>query len=911
MSTSFSSKKFLLPLLFSSLLLFSLPVLAENEPVQSLDRDREAAALEALREARDTLARQRGEEAETDEGDEEFAEGSEQYGASEEESVSADEPEEYEELAKEERAQEELTTQVESAPREQTAQESISAPRGAIGLAGEPTIEELDARRLARFQAFVDRFQDEDQGALMRIREVGGRLIGAPQGYLALQPYVPDPRWNEAMSLLADGKCDDAMKKATEVLGPPSQHRDGEPAIRYAFARIQLCNGEATRGRETLRELSTLQGPVADLSRRALGARVVVATDDESVHLSTLINRSRSRASQGDVDGALQELVELRDSLSSNVERHQVRLAEARIMEDDRRLDDAAQAYLGVYRMTRWWRSSDRVVAQIAEAERRMDREIIPFGDRVDRMTELIERGRYRQAHEVSRENVRIRNVSGNEVRGWTRFRQALENERDRNRTLAVRQFEEADSLIKDPEVRPRLYYGWARALRRTGGDSEAIELYQRLCEEYPKNHLCAQALFEAGRLLQYRNNHDEARKHFAQLVGLYPFSPYVPDALWLFALSAYHAEDYAAAIPPLKMLVEYHGHLQDESELTVGLKARYWVGMNYLRLGEEVEAQKWLQETIDSGALTWYGRLAAIRLEDAGLSARVRLPTARLTREDIEDFATLRLPQSHRLSLAAELARIGIFSEALSEVRSQLGVHPAPEGGVQLRAALHLAMDEPNWAHWIMKSVIDERGPTHRTLRDWGFAFPMNYIDLAHQWGDQYGVSPFLVQAIIRQESGFRPTVRSHAGAMGLMQLMPATARYTSRQFLEQRTLTENQILDVVTNVRLGTMYIRIHIAHAADQPALALAGYNAGPGALRSWFERYGDREIDAFVESITYAETRGYVRKVMTSFITYQGLYGDGTLPHIDLKLPERLRSWGELPEVREDEPISMIW
>ena len=261
---------------------------------------------------------------------------------------------------------------------------------------------------------------------------------------------------------------------------------------------------------------------------------------------------------------------------------------------------------------------------------------------------------------------------------------------------------------------------------------------------------------------------------------------------------------------------------------------------------------------------------------------------------------------------MAAELTRLGLYGEALAEVRRQLGVHPTPEGGVALRSALHLARDEPNWAHWIMKSEIQERGPTHRTLRDWGLAFPLNYMELSQRFGEEYGVSPYLVQAIMRQESGFRPEVRSYAGAMGLMQLMPGTARYTARQFLENRSISNAQILDPETNVRLGTMYIRIHIAHAADHPPLALAGYNAGPAPLRSWFERYGDREVDAWVESITYAETRGYVRKVMTSYITYQGLYGDGDLPRIELRLPTELRSWGVLPEVTEgSEPVSMAW
>ena len=778
----------------------------------------------------------------------------------------------------------------------------------------------LDEERLERMRAFFDRFNDDDAdppAPLVRLRNVGHHLTDSDSTYRPLQPHVPDPRWNEAMQLLVDDDCDDALSLATELLGPPEVHADGEPAITYAFARIKMCasnRSQRAAGRATMQELAQHSTTVGALARKRLGHSAHADIDDDAQGIGGHINDAQRLAADGKVDEALAQLVEFRSTLSGGWDRHRVRLAEAKILEDAGRHDEAVMAYRGVYRKTRAWRSSDNISARIERAAERMDREIITFGDRVDRMRALIARGRYRQARAVSRENVQIRGVSGSEVRGWTRYRQALQNERDRNRERAVRQFEEANDLIEDPDVRPRLYFGWARALRRTDGDTEAIELYDRICREYPAHSLCDRSLYEAGRLHQYRNRHDEARQRFMALGGLHPFSEHLPDALWRYALSAYLEEDYESAIAPLEQIVEHHGEIQDASELTIGLKARYWLGVNHLQMGDDHNARRWLQSTVDHGPLTWYGRLAVTRLENEQMPVRISNPTAKLSKEEIEDFASLRLPDHPRLAMAAELTRLGLYDDALAEVRSQLDVHPTPPGAIQLRAALHLAVDEPNWAHWIMKSVIDESGPTHRTLRDWGFAFPLNYFDLSHQFGTEFDVSPHLVQAIMRQESGFRATVSSYAGAMGLMQLMPGTARYTARRFFETQSMTNNQILNEETNVRLGTMYIRIHQAHAADHTSMALAGYNAGPSPLRSWFERYGDREIDAWVESITYRETRGYVRKVMTSYITYQGLYGDGDPPHIELELPDELREWGVVPEaeeLKEGEPVSMIF
>ncbi len=775
---------------------------------------------------------------------------------------------------------------------------------------------DANEERVERMRAFFDRYEQEGKEPpkpLVQLREVGRQFSEVEHSYLQLQPVVPDPRWDEAMALVADDDCDEALKKATDILGPPDLHEDGEPFIAYAFARMQMCSSSGANqrsGRATMQELAELDSAAGRLAARSLGRRSNTVGDDDSLNVNAHIQAAKQRAAKGEVEEAIRDLIEFRAELDGAWERHQVRFAEASILEDAGQLDEAAMVYRAIYRKTSHWRSSDNIAARVERAEERLGREIITFGDRVDRMRALNARGRYRHAQQVSRENAQIRGVAGTEIRGWTRYRQGLQNERQRNRQRAVEQFEEADRLIEDPQVRSRMYFGWARALRRTGGDTEAIELYDRICEEYPGHHLCEQSLYEAGRLLQYRNRHEEARERFSALVGLYPFSEHVPHALWRYSLSAYLEDDFEAAIPPLKAVVEHHGEVQDRSELTSGLRARYWIGVNYLKLGDDVRAQHWLQNAIDHGAFTWYGLLAVTRLEDAGLGARIPRPTAQLTRDSIQDFSTLRIPHHSRLETAAALTRVGLYDEALREVRSLESLHPGPERLTPYRAALHLAVGEPNWAHWIMKSEIHERGPTHRTLRDWGFAFPLDYFELSHQYGEKFGVSPYLVHAIMRQESGFRPEVRSHAGAMGLMQLMPGTARYTSRTFFENQQLTNRQILDEETNVRLGTMYIRIHHAHAADSTPLALAGYNAGPGALRSWVERYGDRELDAWVESITYAETRGYVRKVMTSYITYQGLYGDGELPQINLQLPEQLGTWGEVPELEEEEPISML-
>ncbi len=756
--------------------------------------------------------------------------------------------------------------------------------------------------------------------SLASLRALTDRLLTpSGEGYFVLAPHIGDPAWLEAVDLMRADRCAEALTRANKVLGGAPDPKTAETAVVYAYARMQMCGNNEAVGRQTMQKLAKGGGAVGELARRRLGMgiRIERGADDADggMYLSQRLNQIRTENKKKDValDATLKELHELQEASTTSWDRYRVRMVEAQILEDAGQKEKAQKVYTNIYRQTRTWKAADTIIAELQRAEKRIGLDIILFGDRIDLMSELIARGNYRQARQVSVENVKMRNPSATEVKGWTLFRQALESERDKKRELAVSQFAQADRIIKDTEVRQRLYIGWARALRRLDRDPEAIALYDRLCEEHPGSILCDEALYEAGRLHQFVNEHEKAREKFAALVETYPESSHVPDALWRTALSAYLMDDFKATEAPLLAILKNYGSQKDESELTMGLKAKYWLGTSALKAGDKKAAARWLQDTINSGPLTWYGRLAVARMDDAGMKYTLRVPQSKLTAADLRDLSTLRVPENGRLAVASEMVRLGLLEDALKEVRQQIAIYPVPEGAERMRAALHLALGEPNWGHWIMKSQIEESGPTHATLRDWGTAFPLDYMELSHKFGTEYGVSPFLVQAIIRQESGFRPTVASYAGAKGLMQLMPATARYTARVFLDNQPVpNDKQIVNPETNVRLGSMYIRVHTAHAADMIPLALAGYNAGPAPLKSWFERYGDRELDVFVESITYREARGYVRKVMTSYITYSALYGDGTLPDISLKMPDKLRRWGQIPEVKptvKGEPVSM--
>ena len=132
--------------------------------------------------------------------------------------------------------------------------------------------------------------------------------------------------------------------------------------------------------------------------------------------------------------------------------------------------------------------------------------------------------------------------------------------------------------------------------------------------------------------------------------------------------------------------------------------------------------------------------------------------------------------------------------------------------------------------------------------------------------------LDPFLVWAIMRQESAYQRLARSRAGAMGLLQLLPSTA-----SALQGSTVTEDALTDPALNVRLGVKYLRALLREFKD-PRAAMAAYNAGEEPVRRWLQ---ERPVvdDLWVELIPYRETRDYVKQVYTIWRRYEALYGAG--------------------------------
>lgn len=160
------------------------------------------------------------------------------------------------------------------------------------------------------------------------------------------------------------------------------------------------------------------------------------------------------------------------------------------------------------------------------------------------------------------------------------------------------------------------------------------------------------------------------------------------------------------------------------------------------------------------------------------------------------------------------------------------------------------------------------------RENHDFGLRYLSPYRDVTRTYAQQLDIDEAWVYGLIRQESRFLNVARSGVGASGLMQLMPATAKWVAGKI----GLPGYQINDINDNIRLGTWYLRHVLDTLQSQPVLATAAYNAGPGRARGW---QASRPLEGaiYTETIPFTETRDYVQKVMANAVYYAGAFRQG--------------------------------
>jgi soluble lytic murein transglycosylase-like protein len=325
-------------------------------------------------------------------------------------------------------------------------------------------------------------------------------------------------------------------------------------------------------------------------------------------------------------------------------------------------------------------------------------------------------------------------------------------------------------------------------------------------------------------------------------------------EPLWLAAWKRYLAGDYAGARARFEALAAVYADISRSRRL------RYWRARCLAAEGREIEARALFEQLAGAQPADIYARFS-----------RRRAPSpAALERPPLGDPSTATAAYAR----VDELLRLRMFEEASAEARTL-----QPSKGRDLRLAqADFALGRFATAALAIKRALPEIGTAEegRVPDGWRrLYYPIEEDGMLAARARELGLDAAVLRGLVRQESVFDPRVRSHAGAVGLMQLMPVTAKSLSRSVLH-RPYRGGFLYDPRVNAALGAAYLKRLIERFDGSTVLALAAYNGGPARIARVARENPRLSEDELFESIPFLETRDYVRRVLLYSESYRELY-----------------------------------
>jgi soluble lytic murein transglycosylase len=427
---------------------------------------------------------------------------------------------------------------------------------------------------------------------------------------------------------------------------------------------------------------------------------------------------------------------------------------------------------------------------------------------------------------------------------------------------------------------------------------SEAVPLLEQIAREHPASSEAAKAVYQIGQVLWNRHDNAQALNYFKQVIERYPTSPYVErsryaaadihesfgrkqeaialyttvmksfpnsqvydDAASRLAWLHYSNREWGQAYETFQNLAS---SAKDSAFRTTGL---YWQGRTAEKLGDTETAVRIYRQIFDGSEESYYQALAFRGLLRAGIA--VDDPKTNAFPAAPEADPPLAPEISYHLARARELSTISLHRLAvieLDEVDRLSKNHP------RLRPLL-LHEYFKNQAYNRSLAIANQL-PSSSSDRNL-FRFPIAYWEMIQRKAQERELDPYLILALIRQESLFDPRARSPATALGLMQLLPSTAARVAKQ-IGMPPPSNEQLFQPEINLTLGTQYLKDLMQRYSNDWFKAIAAYNAGETAVDRWEKELLTDDVEEFVERIPYFETRGYVKLVMRNHLVYKRLY-----------------------------------
>ena len=432
----------------------------------------------------------------------------------------------------------------------------------------------------------------------------------------------------------------------------------------------------------------------------------------------------------------------------------------------------------------------------------------------------------------------------------------------------AIKKFNAVIALGDKNEYLTRATYQIAQCYRRKGHIRTAISKLENFVKTYTWSELVDDALYDIAQLREKQGKSELAIDAYSRLIKVAPKSPYADVAAWRTGWQRFDERRYEESYDAFKGLKEnFPGN-------RYAMGAHFWMAKIRERQNKPALARKLYIEVAE--ARYWYYSARAKTI--LGMATSELEPKAI---RDAELPARQACPQQVPL-----LMELRLYEDAISQLNEHINTTPLSERecfydlitcyeGLAMydkaRKVTEQSLESPAFAN----ATREDLEKLHRKL------YPRYYANMVEKYAKLYNVDIFLICAMILEESRYNAEAVSWAGAIGLMQIMPATGKELAQQ-LKIRRFRTSMLKQPDVNIQMGTKYIGYLNSLFNDNAMLVTGAYNGGPGRMKRWVASKNIADIDEFVEKITIRETRLHIKKVIDSYDHYIEVYKNASEP-----------------------------
>jgi len=429
----------------------------------------------------------------------------------------------------------------------------------------------------------------------------------------------------------------------------------------------------------------------------------------------------------------------------------------------------------------------------------------------------------------------------------------------------------------------------YALSVRELGDTEEYLRAVRRLAQDFADQAWAEEGLNNLATYYILQNDDAQADATFRQMFETYPAGHYGERASWKVGWWAYKNGRYADTV---RAFESGAANFPRSDYRPAWL---YWSARAYQQLGNKEAATSRFGLVTTDYLNTYYGRLAMKQLDPSaalgaspstplGASGRVQL---RAASETTDGDVPTPPPSPPNAPIVRALLALELYDQALDELRfaqRNWGDSSAIQATLgwmyNQRGDLRAGINAIKRAYPQYMTAGGENLPTP-ILK---VLFPVDYWPLIRKYSAERNLDPYMIAALIAQESTFTADVRSSANAYGLMQILPSTGRQYARTLKLPRRFSISMLTTAETNIRMGTAYFSDLVSQFGGVH-YALATYNAGPNRVARWISERPGVDREEFIDDIPFPETQGYVKKILGTAEDYRRLYAAGSTAAAD--------------------------